>query len=110
MWECDALDSSGWRECWERDEAGEPGWWYCDWATAELPSTDMEAVRAFCPQGEAATAAPNHLAPLEGQFLHQEVNPGVHFEAMQVVGIPLKSHEQAAIGHIGRAEEKGGQR
>lgn len=43
---------------------------------------------------------------LEGQFLHQEINPGIHFKAMQVIGIPLESHEQATIGHIGRAEGK----
>lgn len=45
--------------------------------------------------------------PLEGQFLHEEVHPGVHFEAMQVVGISLETHEQPSIGHVGRARVEG---
>lgn len=41
---------------------------------------------------------------LEGQFLHEEVNPGVHLEAVKVVGISLQPHEEAAVRHVGRAE------
>lgn len=44
---------------------------------------------------------------LEGQFLHEQVNPGVHLKAVKVVGISLEPHEKATIGSIGRAERRG---
>lgn len=47
-----------------------------------------------------------HTAVLESKFLHQQVNSGVHLKAMQVVCVPLKSHQQATIRHIRRAKEQ----
>lgn len=43
---------------------------------------------------------------LEGQFLHEEVDPGVHLKAVKVVGVSLQPHEEAAIRHVGRAERR----
>lgn len=40
---------------------------------------------------------------LEGQFLHEQVDPGVHLKAVKVVGVSLQPHEEAAVRHIGRA-------
>lgn len=47
---------------------------------------------------------------LEGQFLHKEVDSRIHLESMKVVGIALQSHEQAAVGHVGRAGRREGGR
>lgn len=41
---------------------------------------------------------------LEGQFLHEEIDPRVHFKAVEVVGVPLEPHEETSIRHVGRAE------
>lgn len=43
---------------------------------------------------------------LEGQFLHEEVDPGVHLKAVKVVGVSLQPHEEAPVRHIGRAERR----
>ena len=43
---------------------------------------------------------------LEGQFLHEQVDPGVHLEAVEVVGVSLQPHEEAAVRHVGRAERR----
>lgn len=54
-------------------------------------------------------AARNHVQwrqtwVLEGQFLHEEVDPGVYLKAVKVVCVSLQPHEEATVGHIGRAE------
>lgn len=43
---------------------------------------------------------------LEGQFLHEEVDSGVHLKAVKVVGVSLQPHEEATVRHIGRAERR----
>lgn len=64
---------------------------------------------SLCVFAKSACEAGSQLL-LEGQFLHQEVNPGIHFKAVQIVGVSLKSHEQPPVGHVGRARAEVGQR
>ena len=45
---------------------------------------------------------PMNVFFLKGQFFHEEVDLLVHFEAVQIVGIALKPHEQPAVGSVGR--------
>lgn len=40
---------------------------------------------------------------LEGQLLHQQVDAGIHLEAVQVVGVSLQPHQQPPVGGVGRA-------
>lgn len=37
----------------------------------------------------------------KGQFLHQKINMIVNFEAVQIVGVTLQSHEKTSKGNVG---------
>lgn len=39
---------------------------------------------------------------LEGEFLHQEVDVRINLEPMQVVGVALQPHQQAAVRDVSR--------
>lgn len=61
-------------------------------------------LRVDCSGGRIMVKRDRQSWVLEGQFLHEEVNPGVHLKAVKVVGISLQPHEEATVRHVGRAE------
>lgn len=78
---------------------------------ARIPGQDLGCWGSRFLAGRTSLGKRPEAHPLlEGQLLHQQVNPRVHLEAVQVIRVSLQPHEQPPVGHVSGAGAGGEER